>query len=255
MKKLIILGVLLIALLCIAGCAKKLDGDALSAGEDEENRDYFAAKVLDVHLSNVEVECMKLTSGVITEGTRLSVTKKVASESEVPKLSVGDTIWVFFTGVKETDPPRLDTVWGIYLQDEDGYILMDGSKVRGPVTTDADWGITLSAKDVTPTGMTLVISQSGGEVTGRLGYGTYYNLMVLKDGGFRKLPYATEGNVGWDDLGHSVTMEGSKEEVIDWEWLYGSLAAGTYRISKAFTDSREPGDFDKQMLYLEFEVK
>lgn len=45
-----------------------------------------------------------------------------------------------------------------------------------------DWGIALSAVDVQPTGLTLVIAQSGGHPTGRLQYGSDYTLEVLQDG-------------------------------------------------------------------------
>lgn len=38
------------------------------------------------------------------------------------------------------------------------------------------WGIQLSARDVTPTGMTLICQQSGGEPTGDLHTGSYYSL-------------------------------------------------------------------------------
>lgn len=121
------------------------------------------------------------------------------------------------------------------------------------------WGITLSAKDVTPTGLTLVITQSGGEPTGELQYGTPYSIDVLKDGAWEKAPYAvdeeTEGMIGWTMEAYLLPMGTSVEENINWEFLYGSLPAGTYRISKSFTDFREAGNYDKETFYAEFEIK
>ena len=42
-----------------------------------------------------------------------------------------------------------------------------------------DWGITLSVKDVTDSGLTLVCTQSGGELTGELQTGSDYKLIVF----------------------------------------------------------------------------
>ncbi len=118
-----------------------------------------------------------------------------------------------------------------------------------------DWGLTLSAKNVTSTGMTLVITQSGGAPTGRLQYGSDYHLKVLKDGKWVDVPYAVEGDVAWTAEAYMVMMEDSVETELQWERLYGSLEAGTYRISKGFMDFRTAGDYDSQSFYAEFEVK
>ena len=41
---------------------------------------------------------------------------------------------------------------------------------------------------------------------------------------------------------------------VNWEWLYGKLAPGKYRINKEVMDFRETGDFDKKIYSLEFIV-
>ena len=56
-----------------------------------------------------------------------------------------------------------------------------------------DWGIALSAVDVQPTGLTLVIAQSGGHPTGRLQYGSDYTLEVLQDGYGSRCPMRWKG--------------------------------------------------------------
>ena len=45
----------------------------------------------------------------------------------------------------------------------------------GAIVPDA-WGLTLTAKDVTPTGCTVVFTQSGGNPTGELDTGVYFEL-------------------------------------------------------------------------------
>lgn len=108
----------------------------------------------------------------------MSVTTKVSSANDVPTMEIGDHIRVVFTGVMETDPPRLQTVFSIWKADENGEIL-NGASFPQPIEPEkTDWGIALSVKDVTPTGMTLVCSQSGGEITGELQCGSDYSLLV-----------------------------------------------------------------------------
>ena len=41
---------------------------------------------------------------------------------------------------------------------------------------------------------------------------------------------------------------------VNWEWLYGKLAPGKYRINKEVMDFRETGDFDEKIYSLEFIV-
>ena len=118
-----------------------------------------------------------------------------------------------------------------------------------------DWGIALSAANVQPTGLTLVIAQSGGHPTGRLQYGSDYTLEVFRDGVWEQVPYGVEGNVAWTGEAYLVSMEASVEENVQWEFLYGSLSPGTYRIGKTFMDFRETGDYDTQTYWAIFAIR
>ncbi len=117
-----------------------------------------------------------------------------------------------------------------------------------------DWGITLRAQDVQPTGLTLVIDQTGGSPTGELQYGSDYRLDILQAGQWEALPYVLEGDVAWTSEAYVVPMEGTVEEEIAWERLYGSLAPGTYRLSKSFMDFRGAGDYDTQTYWAVFKI-
>ena len=50
-----------------------------------------------------------------------------------------------------------------------------------------------------------------------------------------------------------------KDEVVEWEvnweWLYGELPVGKYRIGKQIMDWRAPGDYDTVLYYAEFELR
>ena len=116
-----------------------------------------------------------------------------------------------------------------------------------------DWGLTLSVKDVTPSGLTLVCTQSGGEPSGDLQTGTDYKLIVLKEA-WEEVPTIIE-NYGWDSLAYLISADGVTEFEYNWEWLYGELPPGTYRMVKGFMDFRGSGDYDNFDYWVEFEIK
>lgn len=124
-----------------------------------------------------------------------------------------------------------------------------------PSLEEDSWGITLSVKDVTSTGCTLVCTQSGGAPTGELGTGTPYWLQVWNDGQWQAVEETpSEYERAWNDIGLLITMEGITEWEVNWEWVYGSLPGGTYRIGKTIMDFRGPGDYDEQVYYAQFEI-
>lgn len=121
-------------------------------------------------------------------------------------------------------------------------------------TAEDPWGLTLSVKDVTPTGLTLVITQEGGSPTGTLQYGSDYTLEVEQDGTWQNVPDIVDGNFAWDGMAYLVTMDGETEQAVDWDWLFGPLSPGHYRLSKECMDFRDTGDYDTQLYDVEFDI-
>ena len=78
-----------------------------------------------------------------------------------------------------------------------------------------DWGITLSVTDVTPTGLTVVFKQSGGNPTGELMTGSYYRL-ENKD---KELAYIVEGDVAWTAEAYMIQKDEEIKMQANWEWL------------------------------------
>ncbi len=116
-----------------------------------------------------------------------------------------------------------------------------------------DWGLTLSVKDVTPTGLMLVYGQKEGNPTGQVQWGEDYHLSVLEEGIWKDVPSIIE-NAVWLGIGHGFAGDGDVEAPISWEWLYGELPAGTYRLEKEFMDWRGPGDYDEATYWVEFKI-
>ena len=115
------------------------------------------------------------------------------------------------------------------------------------------WGITLKAENVTPKGATIKCTQSGGEPTGRLQTGSRYFLETwTQEKGWHEAPYFAE--VAWTQEAWIIPMNDSCEWEVNWEWLYGTLSEGKYRIGKDIIDFRGTGDYDNVIYYAEFEI-
>ena len=52
-----------------------------------------------------------------------------------------------------------------------------------------------------------------------------------------------------------IPINDSCEWEINWEWLYGQLPAGKYRVGKEIMDFKGPGDFEKAVYYAEFVIE
>lgn len=114
-----------------------------------------------------------------------------------------------------------------------------------------EWGLTLAVRDATPTGATLVWEQSGGSPTGELETGSDFSLERLQDGEWVAVPYAAS-NIAWTAEAYLVPMEKVVETEMNWEWVYGALPAGEYRLCKRFMDFRETADYDTKTLRAPF---
>ena len=123
----------------------------------------------------------------------------------------------------------------------------------------AAWGLTLTAEDVTPAGLTLVCTQAGGEPAGQqeLFTGSWFTLEYLKNGKWHSVKYAKGMNkeeVSWTAEGWVIPNGDTVKWTIDWTWLYGELPTGEYRIGKQYLASYGTGDYDEVTLYAEFTV-
>jgi Big-like domain-containing protein len=137
---------------------------------------------------------------------------------------------------------------------DEEHIEMEISLKEGE-TTDV-WGIQLSVRNITSTGMTLICQQSGGKPTGELHTGSYYFLKRKSGEDWVKVEkLEPEDDVAWTDEAWTIPMDDTVAWEIDWEWLYGKLPIGRYRIGKEITDFRETGDYDTRIYYVYFEVE
>lgn len=74
------------------------------------------------------------------------------------------------------------------------------------------------------------------------------------DGKWYEVKDILDGKFGFEDIGYGTDPQDSSELVIQWEWLYGELNSGEYRLIKDVLDFRASGDYDKHYLAVEFEL-
>lgn len=141
--------------------------------------------------------------------------------------------------------------------------LLSGADTTADFTTSSpeseqwrtpDWGVVLRVKDVTPAGLTLICTREGGNATGEVDCGSDYFLSVKKGEAWEPVPTIIE-NYGWDAMAYWVEEGRDTVFEISWEWLYGKLPTGTYRLTKGFMDFRGTGDYDTGKYWVEFVIE
>ena len=110
---------------------------------------------------------------------------------------------------------------------------------------------------MTPTGLYILCTQSGGNPTGELHTGSYYILEKWSETyGWLEADWIPQKYpVAWTEEAWGIPKEDTVVWYIDWESAHGKLTEGHYRIGKEITDFRETGDYDKAMYYAEFEIE
>ncbi len=129
----------------------------------------------------------------------------------------------------------------------------DNSATDGAEGWAKDWGITLSVREVSPTGLTLICTQSGGIAEGSLETGSEYRIEKMENGNW--VDVKPQGEAVWDMMSHLIASNNTTEWTIDWGWLYGELSPGTYRICKTVVDFKASGASESQLYCAEFEIR
>ena len=101
-------------------------------------------------------------------------------------------------------------------------------------------------------GADLLFVQSDGNPKGDLQYGDDFIIEKNIKGEWKEAPIVIAGNYGFNAIAYPITKDEVTNFVIDWEWLYGELEPGEYRIGKEVMDFIETGSYDKYMVYVHF---
>lgn len=113
-------------------------------------------------------------------------------------------------------------------------------------------GLRFSLKNISSSGATLVLKQYDPDLsTGELLYGEDVVIELQKNGKWESVPVIAEDYV-IDTAAYTIAAGDTEEREISWEWLYGELAPGEYRIRKDVRDDRGSGDYDIYTVYAHF---
>lgn len=146
-----------------------------------------------------------------------------------------------------------DDVNGIMLSSE--YPPMSRGAVHFNYIGSDNRGITLYAEDVTPKGLTLKIEQLGGKNVGELQTGAWFELE--KSVNEKWVPVETDLllDYAWNDVAYIINKNDITELNVEWDWLYGELDNGYYRLTKEIMNIQEEGLFDKDLYTVCFTVE
>ena len=88
--------------------------------------------------------------------------------------------------------------------------------------------VTMTLSDVTPAGATVNIQDDNSEP---FVYGEWFRIQREKDGVWYDVKTKIN-HYGFNEIGWLTGENGELTMTVDWEWLYGNLPAGPYRILK-----------------------
>lgn len=244
MKRIATLLTSIACLMGFSGCESEKEIICTVSGPSDvtEQNTSTAITESEANLTGVVKEVLENSLLMESNGAAYSVSLPTENADSYHSPNVGDEIVVYYDGnIAETYPMQILKVYAITLE-----------------TAGADaakWGVTLSATNVLETGMTLVCEQTGGAPTGKLQTGSYYIIEVLQQGIWKEVTQLPqEATVTWTSEAWTISKDTTQQWEVDWEWLYGALPAGTYRIGKEIMDFREAGDFDEAIAYALFSI-
>ncbi len=137
--------------------------------------------------------------------------------------------------------------------------------VLSKVTNETNWktttyetvnhfhGVSITVKNetVAANGLTLVFGNNSNKM---FTYGEEFQLEKKINEDWYQVPVAIDGNYGFKTIGYEVASGQTREWSVEWQWLYGSLCIGEYRIVKNVLDFRQLGDYDTYFLAAEFSI-
>lgn len=115
-------------------------------------------------------------------------------------------------------------------------------------------GVTMQVEEesITSKGLTLLFNNTTNK---EFTYGEAFMLEKNVEGKWVQVPVILEEDYGFQDIGYILPANGEAEWPVDWEWLYGKLDAGDYRIVKDMLDVPEAGDYQTFPLAAEFTLE
>lgn len=112
--------------------------------------------------------------------------------------------------------------------------------------------VVMTIKDGTLTnkGATIIITDPSGDIHT---YGDFFRIDEFKDNEWVPLKPIID-DYGFNAIGYHVDENNKLEMNIDWEWLYGELKSGKYRLVKDVAINVEDQYLGSEYIYVEFSI-
>lgn len=133
----------------------------------------------------------------------------------------------------------------------------DLSNTEGIVYNDTkvgEIGLSMSIRNIRRTSAELSFIQYDGNPKGNLEFGDDFIIERIEKGEWVEASTIVEGDYGFNDNAYPIIKEDVTDFEIDWEWLYGELEPGEYRIGKNVIDFVDTGSYDKYKIYIQFVI-
>lgn len=128
---------------------------------------------------------------------------------------------------------------------------------KGELMDSDNWGLALTASQVTPNGMMLTCTQAGTHHVGMLITGRHFWLERKTEHGWEVLEPITD-EVIFTTEGLLISQNGSVSWDVRWDHIYGTLEPGVYRMGKDVTmdpSNKLMGQLETKTFYAEFIVE
>ena len=114
-------------------------------------------------------------------------------------------------------------------------------------TPSKTMSMTIKEGTLTNKGVTVIIKDTGEE---KETFGEGYRIDIYENNEWKQLEVIIEGNYGWNLIGYLVGENGIREMKVNWQWLYGELKTGHYRLVKSIS----PTPYQYEYFYVEFDI-
>lgn len=269
-----------------------IEEDKVNYGDVEEiDIVYFEGEILEINEKSIMVAPLSEYPESKSSDKIVVNTKDIVIEFN---MLVGDIIGITYSdGIAETYPAQINGTIGIdlirsinsmfeYIEEEGrikyNNVWYDKDKLSSQTLdwlnmspTDrilssyypfefvegANWGIEMSVENVSKNGLTIVCRHSEEkELTTvyELQTGSYYSLEVFNGLEYAPLEHSVE-NLAWTSEAWLISKNDVSKWSLDWEWLYGTLQEGKYRVGKEIMNFKETGVYETITVYGYFEIQ
>lgn len=241
--------------------ADKIELGALATGEtyayiDGDKIEKFIKLIKDgdigTYLNNDSKEEMPVRAELV-----------ITSGDDKQTLVIGDKCILYFPTEKWMqnqncllfkDPSTYDKIKELFeIYPDEDTINANNWKPTAFETLNNFEGVSMSIKKetVSSSKLTLVFKNSSNR---QCIYGEEFTLEKKLNGKWYQVPVSIVGDYAFHSIGYNLSPGEMRELPVDWEWLYGNLAPGKYRIVKNILDFRETGDYDSYNISSEFSI-